>query len=181
MCHLVFADKNRKLCCKIPALTWSILWWAMSQSSPSTLFVIERNFILDWQKRPARWKPPFYSQLRGDNAETIYCLLMTGSPPVLLRQLLHGDGLVGGWLLLHLVLVVLPAHDLEVDPVLAAHVLLLLEEDGGVSVEESCTGCSKLILSQSPPTKHSLGNWVNGIIKIRSSVQTAQVGGVRHI
>ena len=54
-------------------------------------------------------------------------------PPVLLGKLLHGDGLVGRGLLLHLVLVVLPAHDLQVDPVLPADVLLLLEEDGGVS------------------------------------------------
>ena len=37
-------------------------------------------------------------------------------PPVLLRQLLHGDGLVGGGLLLDLVLVVLSTHDLQVHP-----------------------------------------------------------------
>ena len=60
-------------------------------------------------------------------------LVVKGLPPVLLGQLLHGDGLVGRGLLLDLVLVVLPAHDLQVDPVLPAHVLLLLEQDGRVS------------------------------------------------
>ena len=55
------------------------------------------------------------------------------SPPILLRQLLHRHGLVSRGLLLDLVLVVLLADDLQVHPVLAAHVLLLLEEDGRVS------------------------------------------------
>ena len=39
---------------------------------------------------------------------------MLFSPPILLGKLLHGDRLVGRGLLLHLVLEVLLAHDLQV-------------------------------------------------------------------
>ena len=45
--------------------------------------------------------------------------MMMMIPPVFLRQLLHGDRLVGRRLLLHLVLEVLLADNLEVDLVLA--------------------------------------------------------------
>ena len=53
-------------------------------------------------------------------------------PPVFLRQLLHGNRLVGRRLLLHLVLEVLLADNLQVDLVLAGDVSLLLEQDGSV-------------------------------------------------
>ena len=49
-------------------------------------------------------------------------------PPILLCQLLDGDRLVGRGLLLHLVLVVLLADDLEVDLVLPGNIPLLLEQ-----------------------------------------------------
>ena len=54
------------------------------------------------------------------------------SPPILLGQLLHGDGLVGWGLFLDLIFVVFPADNLEVDSVLARHVLLLFEQDGRI-------------------------------------------------
>ena len=54
------------------------------------------------------------------------------SPPVLLCQLLHGDCLVGWRPLLDLVLVILPADDLEVDPVLARDILLLFKQNGRI-------------------------------------------------
>ena len=57
---------------------------------------------------------------------------MCVSPPVLLCQLLHGDGLVGWRPLLDLVLVILPADDLEVDPVLARDILLLFKQNGRI-------------------------------------------------
>ena len=53
-------------------------------------------------------------------------------PPVFLRQLLHRHRLVGGRLLLHLVLEVLLADDLQVNLVLAGDVALLLEQDGSI-------------------------------------------------
>ena len=53
---------------------------------------------------------------------------MIGLPPILFCQLLHCDRLVGRGLLLHLVLVVLLADDLEVDLVLPRDIPLLLEQ-----------------------------------------------------
>ena len=60
----------------------------------------------------------------GDEEELVY-------PPVFLRQLLQRHGRRGRPLL-HLVLEVVLAHDLDVHAVLAGDVALLLEQDGGV-------------------------------------------------
>ncbi len=60
----------------------------------------------------------------GDEEELVYA-------PVLLRQLLNGDG-GGGGALLDLVLEVVLAHDLDVHAVGGGDVTLLLEQDRGV-------------------------------------------------
>ena len=53
-------------------------------------------------------------------------------PPVLLCQLLDVESAGGRGRRLDLVLEVLSAHDLDVHPVLAGDVALLLEKDGGI-------------------------------------------------
>lgn len=60
----------------------------------------------------------------GDEEELVY-------PPVFLRQLLYADG-VGGRSLLHLVLEVVLADDLDAEAVLGGNVALLLEQNGRV-------------------------------------------------
>ena len=60
-------------------------------------------------------------------------------PPILLCQLLDGDRLVGRGLLLHLILVVLLADDLEVDLVLPGNIPLLLEQYCRISAKKMKT------------------------------------------
>ena len=67
-----------------------------------------------------------------DEEELVY-------PPVLLGQLGEAD-LAGGCPLLHLVLEVVLAHDLDVEAVLRGDVALLLEEDGRVPGTEDKGG-----------------------------------------